>query len=205
MVFSYIYWGYIFQYTIDQIIGRSLFSDPFEFILIGIWIVGGIFLAGLIWELYKNYKRTESVESLLFMIGLLLILIALLFFNFAKFSYASLGSPELGDFLTITTQYPVIAGALCINIFAVRTTFPKHSKIVFSILLILAIIFLGTQGYLDEIPISQIDRLEQEFYQFMDSKYARILKDIAKKKEIDENLQTKLISACEDFISCLCV
>ncbi|MFX1449705.1 MAG: hypothetical protein ACFFCM_02610 [Promethearchaeota archaeon] len=124
--------------------GRSIFSDPFEFILLGIWIVGGIFLAGLIWELYQNYKRTESFESLLFIIGLLLILTSLILFNLAKFSYASLGSPGLGDFFTIITQFPVIVGALSINIFAVRTTFPKRSKIVFSFLLIPATIFLVT-------------------------------------------------------------
>ncbi|MFX0133179.1 MAG: hypothetical protein ACFFDN_06000 [Candidatus Hodarchaeota archaeon] len=137
-------WDYIFQYALNQIIAPSIFNDPFQLIMYGIWFVDAIFLAGLIRILYKNYKKTDSVESLLFMIGLLLILTSLVFFNIARFCYESLGSPGLGDLLYIITQFPVIAGSLCFNIFAVRVTFPKRSKIVFSFVLVLGIIFLAT-------------------------------------------------------------
>ena len=65
----------------------------------------------------------------------------------------------------------------------------------------IAIIFLGTQGFLDEVPLKEISRLEQEFLQFMESKYQHILKDIAEKKKLDENLQAGLLGACKDFIS----
>jgi len=64
----------------------------------------------------------------------------------------------------------------------------------------IAIIFLGTQGFLDEVPVADIQRLEQEFYQFMDSKYPHILKDIADKKELDQDLEAGLTSACQDFM-----
>ncbi len=64
----------------------------------------------------------------------------------------------------------------------------------------ISIIFLGTQGYLDEVPIGEIQRLEQQFYQFIDTKYPHILKDIAEKKELDQDLQAGLESACQDFM-----
>ena len=65
----------------------------------------------------------------------------------------------------------------------------------------IAIIFLGTQGFLDEIPLKEIGRLEQEFFQYMETKHANILKDIAAKKKLDEDLQAGLQGACEDFIA----
>ncbi len=64
----------------------------------------------------------------------------------------------------------------------------------------IAIIFLGTQGFLDPIPINAIQRLEQEFYQFMDAKYPHILQGIAEKKDLDQDLQAGLTAACQDFM-----
>ncbi len=64
----------------------------------------------------------------------------------------------------------------------------------------IAVIFLATQGFLDPIPVAAIRRLEQEFYQFMDTKYPHILKGIADKKNLDDELQTALTAACQDFI-----
>ena len=62
------------------------------------------------------------------------------------------------------------------------------------------IIFLGVWGFLDEIPLSEIQRLEQEFYQFMETKYPHIIKSVVEKKMIDGDLQASLIAACEDFM-----
>lgn len=65
----------------------------------------------------------------------------------------------------------------------------------------IAIIFLGTQGYLDEVPLSEIQRLEGEFYHYMETKYLHILRSIAEKKALDEDMQTGLASACADFMA----
>jgi len=65
----------------------------------------------------------------------------------------------------------------------------------------IAIIFFGTQGFLDEIPLKEIGRLELEFFQFMETKHANILKEIAEKKNLDEGLQANLQRVCEDFTS----
>ncbi|MFQ5822710.1 MAG: F0F1 ATP synthase subunit alpha [bacterium] len=64
----------------------------------------------------------------------------------------------------------------------------------------IAIIFLGVNGYLDSVPIEQIDRLEKEFFQFLESNYLDVLKSIAEKKEIDDELHNKLASVCEEFM-----
>lgn len=103
--------------------------------------------------------------------------------SFAKFS------SELDK----TTQAQLTRGQRMVEILKQdqNKTLPVEKQIV--------IIFLGTQGYLDDIPIGEIGRLEQEFYQFIDAKYPHILKSITEKKELDEDLHAELTSACEDF------
>jgi len=63
-----------------------------------------------------------------------------------------------------------------------------------------AIIFLGTQGFLDEAPVSEIKRLEQDFYQFMETKYSHILQTIAEKRQLDHDLQNELAAVCKEFM-----
>ncbi|MDZ7261326.1 MAG: F0F1 ATP synthase subunit alpha [candidate division KSB1 bacterium] len=65
----------------------------------------------------------------------------------------------------------------------------------------IAIIFLGIQGYLDSVPVEQISHLEQEFHRFMESNHLDILKQIATKKELDDELQHNLSRACEEFMT----
>jgi F-type H+-transporting ATPase subunit alpha len=63
----------------------------------------------------------------------------------------------------------------------------------------IAVLFAGTGGYLDDIPIESISRFEEEFMRHMRDSKADILKDIAEKKAIDEDLKGKLSAAIEDF------
>ncbi len=65
----------------------------------------------------------------------------------------------------------------------------------------IAIIFLGTHGFLDEIPLKEISRLENEFYQYLEAKRAQVLKDIADKKALNDELQADLQDACQEFMS----
>ncbi|MDZ7265207.1 MAG: F0F1 ATP synthase subunit alpha [candidate division KSB1 bacterium] len=64
----------------------------------------------------------------------------------------------------------------------------------------IALIFLGTQGFLDNVPVGDIRRIEQEFYHFMDTKYPHILNSIAEKKELTKELEADLKAACQDFM-----
>jgi len=63
------------------------------------------------------------------------------------------------------------------------------------------IIYAGTNGYLDDIPVSEINRFEREFYTFMDAKYSSILKSIRESKNLDSDTEEELKKAIEDFKS----
>ena len=64
----------------------------------------------------------------------------------------------------------------------------------------IAIIFLGVNGFLDSIPADQVSRLETEYLQFMESNYSDVLKSIAEKKKLDDDLHKKMTSTGEEFI-----
>ncbi len=63
------------------------------------------------------------------------------------------------------------------------------------------IIYAGTKGYLDDIPVSEIGRFEQEFYTFIDAKYSNILESIRETKNLDSDTEEELKKAIEDFKS----
>ena len=64
----------------------------------------------------------------------------------------------------------------------------------------IAMIFLGVNGYLDEIPTAQIGRLQTEYLAYLDSSYSQALKDIITKKQIDDSLRATLTTAASEFI-----
>ncbi|RKY88579.1 F0F1 ATP synthase subunit alpha [candidate division KSB1 bacterium] len=64
----------------------------------------------------------------------------------------------------------------------------------------IAIIFLGINGFLDKIPNEKIQKLEKEFYAFLEEKHNYILKEIADKKEITDQLREKMLKVSTEFI-----
>ncbi len=64
----------------------------------------------------------------------------------------------------------------------------------------IAIIFLGVNGYLDNIPADRIKRLEAEYFSFLESSHPAILSDIRTKKQIDDEMRKRLASAAEEFL-----
>jgi F-type H+-transporting ATPase subunit alpha len=63
------------------------------------------------------------------------------------------------------------------------------------------IIYAGTHGYLDDIPASSVTKFEQEFYPFMEAKYASILESIRNQKKLESDTEEELKKALEDFKS----
>jgi F-type H+-transporting ATPase subunit alpha len=61
------------------------------------------------------------------------------------------------------------------------------------------VIFAGTNGYVDEVPVNQLKKFEQELLRFATSKYADLLKDIVAKKTIDDDLKARMKTAIEEF------
>ncbi len=60
-------------------------------------------------------------------------------------------------------------------------------------------IFAAINGYLDEYPISQVQRFCSEFQLYLESKHPDILKGIQSKKKLDDELTGKLKKALEEM------
>jgi F-type H+-transporting ATPase subunit alpha len=61
------------------------------------------------------------------------------------------------------------------------------------------IIYAGTNGYLDQVPVSDVGAYEQELYRTFELRHAGILKGIAEKKQIDDELKAQMNAALKDF------
>jgi F-type H+-transporting ATPase subunit alpha len=61
------------------------------------------------------------------------------------------------------------------------------------------IIYAGTNGFVDELPLAALNKYEHELYSFVDSKHPDIFADILKKRELDSDLRAKLTKALEEF------
>ncbi|MBL8678206.1 MAG: F0F1 ATP synthase subunit alpha [Myxococcales bacterium] len=63
----------------------------------------------------------------------------------------------------------------------------------------IALIYAGTQGYLDAYPLSALRRYEQELYPFLESHSTRVLDLIREKKDLNAEVEGKLKEALEAF------
>ena len=61
------------------------------------------------------------------------------------------------------------------------------------------VIFTGTNGYVDDVPVASVKKYEQEFLRFVTSKYQSVLSEIATKKQIDEDLKVRTKAIIEEF------
>ncbi|HEX5021038.1 MAG TPA: F0F1 ATP synthase subunit alpha [Candidatus Binatia bacterium] len=61
------------------------------------------------------------------------------------------------------------------------------------------IIYAGTNGFVDELPLTALKKYEQELNSFIESRHPDIFADILKKRELDGELRAKLTKALEEF------
>lgn len=61
------------------------------------------------------------------------------------------------------------------------------------------IIYAGINGYLDPLPVEAVRRYERELYEFVETRYSGVLKEIEEKKEIDQELKEKLDNLLKEF------
>jgi F-type H+-transporting ATPase subunit alpha len=61
------------------------------------------------------------------------------------------------------------------------------------------VIFAGTNGYVDEVPVNAVRKFESELLRFATSKYQSLLDDIKGKKQLDEDLKSRIKNAIEEF------
>jgi F-type H+-transporting ATPase subunit alpha len=64
-----------------------------------------------------------------------------------------------------------------------------------------AVIFAGTTGMLDSLPTRSIQRWGKEFLEFLHSRHPDVLQMIAQRKELNEEIRSKLKSAVEEHLS----
>jgi F-type H+/Na+-transporting ATPase subunit alpha len=61
------------------------------------------------------------------------------------------------------------------------------------------IIYAGTKGFLDGLPVSRLAAYEKGLYSFLESKHADIFESLRTKKVLDKDLEAKLRSALEEY------
>src|SRR5690242_273363 len=61
------------------------------------------------------------------------------------------------------------------------------------------IIFAGTGGFLDDMPVEQIREFEKELYKFVDTMNPRLLDSIMQKKTIDDAMKAEIEKTLKEF------
>jgi F-type H+/Na+-transporting ATPase subunit alpha len=60
-------------------------------------------------------------------------------------------------------------------------------------------LFIATSGYLDNIPVPDVRRFEEEFLQFAETSHPGILKSVAEKKALDDGSKGEIKKAADSF------
>ncbi len=63
----------------------------------------------------------------------------------------------------------------------------------------IAILYVGAKGHLDDIPVSSIGAFEKKFYEFMDAHHADLFKTLKNKPALNDDVEKSLISAINAF------
>jgi F-type H+-transporting ATPase subunit alpha len=61
------------------------------------------------------------------------------------------------------------------------------------------IIFAGTNGFVDELPLTALKKYEQELYSFVESRHPDVFAEILKKRELDGDLRAKMTKMLQEF------
>ena len=61
------------------------------------------------------------------------------------------------------------------------------------------IIYAGTNGFVDDLPLSALKKFEEELYSFVETKHPDLFADILKKRELDGDLRSKISKVLEEF------
>ena len=61
------------------------------------------------------------------------------------------------------------------------------------------IILAGTNGFVDELPLTALKKYEQELYSFVESRHPDVFAEVLKKRELDGDLRAKMTKTLEEF------
>lgn len=63
----------------------------------------------------------------------------------------------------------------------------------------IAILYVGTRGFLDDVDVAHIGEFETRFYQFLDTHHSDLVKSLAEKKSFDGDIEEQLSAAIKAF------
>jgi F-type H+-transporting ATPase subunit alpha len=61
------------------------------------------------------------------------------------------------------------------------------------------VVFAGTNGYMDDVEVSEIDRFERELLAFADAHSGSLLAKIAQKKALDDEIRNDIKKILTEF------
>jgi F-type H+-transporting ATPase subunit alpha len=99
---------------------------------------------------------------------------------------------QFGSDLDRATQLQLARGQRMVEVLKQRQYVPQPVERQ------IAIIFAGTQGMLDDLPVDQIQAFEEFLQPFLDRKHAQLLGDVANKKELTDELRDGLTKAINE-------
>ncbi|HEY9164870.1 MAG TPA: F0F1 ATP synthase subunit alpha [Candidatus Kryptonia bacterium] len=101
---------------------------------------------------------------------------------------------KFGSDLDKVTQAQITRGQRLVEILKQNqyTPMPVEKQVV--------LIFTGTNGYLDELPVDTVQRFEREFLEMMELKHRDILDKIADTKDIDSETDKRLNAITREFV-----
>src|SRR5262249_48526706 len=100
---------------------------------------------------------------------------------------------QFGSELDKATQEPLNRGARLVEVLKQ----PQYQPL--PVERQVAIIYAGTNGYLDKIPVADVQSFEAELYKFVETRHPQLLRGIAEKKQLDDQLKAALDAAVKEF------
>ncbi len=100
---------------------------------------------------------------------------------------------QFGSDLDAATQKQLTRGARLVEILKQPqySPLPVEKQIV--------IIYAGTNGYLDDLPLDKVKDFEEGLYRFIENNYPEIFTEIVEKKDLTDELKEKINKAIEEF------
>jgi F-type H+/Na+-transporting ATPase subunit alpha len=102
---------------------------------------------------------------------------------------------KFGSDLDKTTQQQLRRGARLVEVLkqGQYMPMPVEKQII--------IIYLGTNGFLDEMNLQSIKQFEKEFFEMMDMKYNDLLEELALKKELSDEIVKRIQNSSKEFLA----
>jgi F-type H+-transporting ATPase subunit alpha len=101
---------------------------------------------------------------------------------------------QFGSDLDKSTQAQLTRGERLVEILKQPQYFPLPMEKQVTIL------YAGTKGHLDELPLNVLGAFEKELYEFVSNKHPDIFSELKEKKAIDDSLDKKMGSAISGFV-----